>query len=373
MQIKSTEIVREIRTGADNPRNSEGSFARLGDGRILFVYSRFHGKSWDDDAPSDIFALTLSEDGREVLSETPERLVSASEYENVSNIMSPSLLRLGNGDLGLFYLIKSGRSKGASGGCEPCITDYVMRRSSDEHSFAKETEVLCSTPILKTYSVVNNDRVLRTSSGRLLVPLAKHRLSYMPKSYYFDGVGTVKLLASDDDGRSWREIYGELALPSTAHSWAGLQEPGLIELPSGAIYLYARTDRMLQYESISPDEGVTWTPVQPSRFTSPMSPMKIARNPYSGLYYSVWNPIPDYNGRVNAPTTGGRTPLVIAESSDGMNFSPYAVLEGDPMRGFCYPAIFCLDEKTLLVSYCSGYPEEGNCICSTTIRRITLE
>ncbi len=373
MKIKSSEILHVLRTGEDNPRNSEGSFARLKDGRILFAYSKFHGNSWLDEAPSDIAALTLTPDGRALCSETPEILVSASEYPNVSNIMSVSLLRMENGDLGLFYIIRAGHPKPLNDESYPMISDYILRRSADDVTFPKESEVLCTGSLFKGYVVVNNDRVLKTSSGRLLIPFAKHRACYTPTRVRFDGIGQIKCLCSDDDGFTWKEIYGEVACPFTAHAWNGFQEPGMVELPNGTLYLYIRTERMCQYESYSPDNGITWTPAQPSGFTSPVSPMKIAKNPYNGRYYAVWNPIPNYNGRVIAPTTMGRTPLVIAESEDGIHFSEYAVLEDDPNRGFCYPAIFFPDEKSILVSYCSGYPEEGSHLCSTTIRRITLE
>ncbi len=375
MKIKSSEIVHVLRTGEDNPRNSEGAFARLKNGNILFAYSRFHGDSWLYEAPSDIAALTLTADGCTLCSSVPEILVAAGEYENVSNIMSVSLLRMENGDLGLFYMVRDGRPENLSEGSAPMFTDYVMRRSVDDASFPKSTEKLCSSPIFKTYNVINNDRVLKTSSGRLLVPYSRHRGSYTSEKMRFDGVGHIKVLYSDDDGFTWREAYGEIACPFTAHAWNGFQEPGIIELPNGTLYLYIRTERMCQYEAFSPDGGITWSPAQPSGFTSPVSPMKIAKNPYSGLYYAVWNPIPNYNGRKIAPTTMGRTPLVIAESVDGINFgfSEYEIIEGDPTRGFCYPAVFFLGEKEMLLSYCSGYPEEGSTLCSTTIRRITLE
>ncbi len=375
MKIKSSEIVHVLRTGADNPRNSEGAFARLKNGNILFAYSKYHGGSWLDEAPSDIAALTLTPDGRALCSETPEILVCASEYENVSNIMSVSLLRMENGDLGLFYMVRSGRPEDLSGGSVPMFSDYVLRRSADDATFPKETETLCTSSVFKTYNVINNDRVLKTSGGRLIVPYSRHRGAYTPEKMRFDGIGHIKLIYSDDDGFTWREAYGEIACPFTAHAWNGFQEPGVAELPCGALYLYIRTERMCQYEAFSPDGGLTWSPAQPSGFTSPVSPMKMARNPYSGLYYAVWNPIPNYNGREIAPTTMGRTPLVMAESADGINFdfSGYEIIEGDPTRGFCYPAVFFLSEKEMLLSYCSGYPEEGSTLCSTTIRRITLE
>ncbi len=373
MKIKNSEVLYELRAGADNPRNSEGSFARLKDGRIMFAYSRYSGKSWRDEAPADIAAVYIKDDGGSMDKSVPEILVSANEYSGISNIMSVSLMRMQNGDLGLFYMLKYDRFSSEMQDFSPIISEYALRRSADDKSFPKENEVFCLSKHLKSYYVINNDRVLKTLSGRLIIPAARHRAAYTDAGLSFDAIGTVQVFYSDDDGASWNEASGSISLPTTSHSRTGLQEPGAYELPSGVLCLFARTDRMCQYESFSLDNGIMWTPAQASNFSSPDSPMKIARNPYNGRYYAVWNPIPNYNGRKIAKGSIGRTPLVIAESEDGINFSEYCVIEDDSERGFCYPAIFFVNEKRLLVSYCSGRAEEGCCLCSTTIRRIELE
>lgn len=48
----------------ENPRNSEGAFLNLKDGRILFVYSRFKGRGQEDWAPADICAVVSSDGGQ---------------------------------------------------------------------------------------------------------------------------------------------------------------------------------------------------------------------------------------------------------------------------------------------------------------------
>ena len=42
------KVVMELSPTEDNPRNSEGSFIDLKDGRLMFVYSRFVGETEDD-------------------------------------------------------------------------------------------------------------------------------------------------------------------------------------------------------------------------------------------------------------------------------------------------------------------------------------
>ena len=62
---------------------------------------------------------------------------------------------------------------------------------------------------------------------------------------------------------------------------------------------------------------------------------------------------------------------MIADSADGVRFSEMYTLENDETRGFCYPALYFLDEKTALISYCSGGDTDGCCCLNrTTIGKI---
>jgi hypothetical protein len=268
---------------------------------------------------------------------------------------------MAGGDIGLFFIVK--RPNGSS--------EYALCRSADEGQSFKHC-VYCIPDQYSGYYVINNCRVLRTSSGRWIVPAALHRKSEVQGGYRMDGRATAYFFGSDDDGKTWRELPGCVTLSNCSYSNTGLQEPGVLELANGCLYAYFRTDRHVQYESFSPDNGRTWTAAQPSRFTSPVSPMKIARNPYSGVYYAVWNPVPNYNGRKLSKYGWGRTPLAIAHSEDGLTFSEPVMIEDDPERGYCYPAIFFLDERTILLAYCSGGEKDKACLCRTTIKKISL-
>ena len=44
------KTVLELPHQAGNPRNSEGAFITLKDGRIMFIYTKFYGDSWSDHA-----------------------------------------------------------------------------------------------------------------------------------------------------------------------------------------------------------------------------------------------------------------------------------------------------------------------------------
>lgn len=186
-----------------------------------------------------------------------------------------------------------------------------------------------------------------------------------------DGRSLAMFFYSDDDGATWNCARDKCAMPYSSFCYSGLQEPGVLELAPGILWGWARTDLGNQYEMFSMDEGDNWTACQPSRFTSPNSPLSMRRDK-DGTIYAVWNPIPIYNGRFEAwePVTGGRFPLVIAASRDnGKTFSHPAIVEGDETRGYCYTAIL-FTEEAMLLAYCAGNKEDGHCLTRTRIRRI---
>ncbi|MBQ3087260.1 MAG: exo-alpha-sialidase [Clostridia bacterium] len=346
-----------------NARNSEGDFARLKDGRILFAYSRYNSDSSHDDATCDVAGL-FSDDNGLHFSEDPVILVPASAH-NTLNLMSVSLLRLQSGKLALFYLCKVG-----------AFSEGYMRIANEEETAFGEA-IKCFPVQDECYYVINNARVVQMSDGRLLIPAARHRLvenadGSMHGEYFAD----CRVYGSDDEGKTWQDMSGLIKMPNPGYSRTGLQVPGLLELPVGRLYQYFRTDRMFQFESFSSDRGATWSTPIPSRFTAPESPMLIRRNPYSGKYYAFWNPVPLYNGRLDPQTKwihAGRNPFVMAVSENGLDFSEYTVIENEPEHGYCYPAVYFLGEKEMLLSYCSGGPEDDMCLTKTTIRRIILE
>lgn len=352
----SNDIVCELKTGENNPRNSEGDFALLPDGRILFAYSKYRSGTGLDDDPCDIAGMISSDNGK-TFTDLPGLLASAAEH-NALNIMSVSLEVLKDGTVCLFYLVKNN-----DGSLE---SSYVMRKSSpDTLSFGEPVDVIPNIP--GDYYVVNNCRTQQLDDGRILVAAARHPIQRI------NGVNQMKYVAddvvyiSDKNVTTFSQCSGLISLENE-NSKTGMQEPGVQVLPDGTYRLYARTDLGYQYESYSPD-GVSWTAPAPSAFESPTSPMLIERNPYSGIYYAIWNPyarIPGTN------TASGRTPLVIAQSRNGIHFTGFTVLEGDPELGFCYPAIIFLSKNEMLVSYCFGQVNTAKQLSETRIRRLCV-
>ncbi len=347
-------VTCEIRPEGRNTRNSEGSFARTADGRIRFLYSRFDADTGADDAYADIAEIVSCDNGE---TWTEPRIVFRASDIPAKNIMSVTLLRLGNGDLGLFYIVK-----------EFGVNDYiVMHRSKDDGDTWSEAKRCFAD---EGYFVLNNDRVIRLSTGRLLMPLGLHPAGGM-KHYGIRSDALDIFYISDDDGETWRPSKSAVAYYNP-YNPAGLQEPGVIELDNGVIWGYARTSLGRQYEFFSLDGGDTWTQAQPSQFTSPCSPLKIARSPFDGRLLAVWNPAPPYPTREYVGSRTDRTPLVYALSDGGMTFGEPEIIEQEPGHGYCYPAVFFLDAHTVLLSYCAGGVEDKGILNRTAIRKIRI-
>ena len=247
-------------------RHSEGAFLRLKDGSLMFAYSRFTEACFDD-APSDI-VYCVSHDEGETWTQ-PDIMLRAESF-GVKNIMSLSLLRMANGDLGALFIAKE----------PPQVYRIYLLRSKDEgKTFYKRID--CLANIGQGHYIVHNARVIRLQSGRLILPLSYHRsdcCARVGENAHIDYRSSGVWGYSDDDGETWLQA-DDVVFPPFTGTKAGLQEPGAIEKQNGVLWGFYRTDMGFQYESFSYDGGMHWTAAQPSRFTSPTSPMSMARHP----------------------------------------------------------------------------------------------
>ena len=270
--------------------------------------------------------------------------------------MSVSLLPMKDGSIGIFYCKKNGQFQ-----CVP-----YMRRTYDFQTFSEE--IRCNAE--NGYFVLNNDRVRRLKSGRIIFPLAYHKTEKKANGNAMYMPATARFYCSDDDGYTWKRLGEELVLDCD-FSKTGLQEPGIEELDNGKLYAYFRTDLCRQYFSCSLDQGETWTKPSPSQFTSPDSPMSTKRLE-SGQYALVYNPVPLYNGgdshRSGKIWTGRRNPFILRFADGNLsNVGTIYSLEDDESAGFCYGAIF-ETKDALLLAYCAGGQEDG-----CTLNRLRLK
>ncbi len=338
----------------NNPRNGEGAFIRLKNGDILFGYTEYIGNNDSDDANARIAAV-ISHDEGESFSESR---VLFDKPEGTKNIMSLSFLRMGNGDIGAFYIVKN-----ADG------TDkIVLRRSADEGESWDEGISCMDCLPEQDYFVLNNDRVLRLKSGRIIFSVARHSVK-AEKGRFMPGV--LCFFISDDDGRSFRKTEVEFSSPFPNDN-DGYQEPGLYEFADGTLWCYNRTGLGHQFTCRSADEGESWsTPAPDYFFSSPCSPMLVKK--ISGLTLAVFNPVPAHLLRSPAEPWG-RTPYVLAVSNDdGKSFCADRLfyIEDDLSNGYCYPAMIEVDGGFLLAYYHSD--NTGFCLKSQRIKKIMLD
>jgi len=338
---KGKTIALRLEPGPDNPRNSEGDFIALKDGRILFIYSHYFGTKGGDHSPAYLAGRYSSDGGKTWTSED----VKIVEREGKMNVMSVSLLRLQNNEIALFYLKKDSETA--------CIP--VVRFSKDEAATWSDP-IPCITD-KEGYFVLNNNRVIQLKDGRLLMAV---NLYNVPEGSALNK-GSLWSYYSDDNGRTW--ISG-IEIPNPERFLT--QEPGVVELKNGNIMMFIRSNPGYQCLSFSNDRGRSWSAVEKSNIKSPVSPASVERIPKTGDLLLVWN----NNGGDNPAIKGKRTPLTVAISKDeGRTWENIKNIEDDPDGWYCYIAIH-FTKRDVLLGHCAGNRPKGTGLAVTQITRL---
>lgn len=346
----STVLV--LSPSAGNPRNSEGDFIRLRDGRWLFIYTRFSGGSGDHDTA--VLVSRVSHDQGQTWSQEDQPVLA---NEGGWNVMSVSLVRLQDGRIALFYLRKNSATD-----CRP-----LLRYSADEAaSWSEPIEMIGDAET--GYYVLNNDRVIQLSNGRLVAPVALHHRPDWPRP---DWKGQVMCYWSDDSGVTWNRSQSVLeahADGNAAGARIAAQEPGVVELSDRRLMMWVRTDAGEQYRAYSADGGDTWSTLEPMGVASPRSPASIERVPGRPALLMVWN---DHTELAVEQRTA-RTPLSVALShDDGSTWTPARPIANDPNGWYCYTAIDFVDDQVLL-GYVAGEQAPGQHLATTQVTRVPL-
>lgn len=199
-----------LEAAAGNPRNGEGAFIRLKNGAIMYAYSRYGDISNDDHAPAEAAAVFSADEG-----ETWSGCRILFPRENgAANNMCISLLRMNSGDIGLFYLCKYYDGSVVK-------SKVQLRRSSDE-GLSWSEPVTCVDD--DCYYVLENDRITRLKSGRIIIPLNLHPSG---SDGAIGAKGTAVFYYSDDE-KHWLDSGCAITLDALS----GLQETGIYEKPT---------------------------------------------------------------------------------------------------------------------------------------------
>ena len=308
------------------PRNTEGSILELRDGRILLVWTQFYGGT-SDHAAAVIAGMTSSDGGH-----TWSKPFLVQENVGRQNVMSASLIRLNSGKIGLFYLVKNSSSD---------LHLYARFSTDEARTWGDPKKVTLD----EGYNIMNNDRVVQLSNGRLLAPI-----SYMPDCSKQDPLVSF-VLYSDDEGKTWKKSSPEIRVPKR-----GAMEPGVVELADGRVLMIIRTQMGQIYKSMSSDHGATWTEALPMGVRSPEAPASIKRIPGTKDLLLVWND----NYEPNKRHVAQRCPLTIGISRDnGETWSIVKNIETDPSKTWAYTSIAFVRDQVLLSYYETSSWERG--------------
>jgi hypothetical protein len=208
---------------------------------------------------------------------------------------------------------------------------------------------------------------IQLRSGRLLLPFAYAT----PRSwdnrgggfYDFTFIGnySVKVVYSDDDGETWKTSNEELVVEIPDLSTYGANEPVVLQLNDGRVWMLIRTQRGRFYESFS-DDGSKWSTPTPSKLISSDAPAGL-------LHLKDGSILVFSNACLRYPYGyGGRYVLHVAISKDdGKTWRGYREVARDPARnevesfdgdyGVSYTFPTLLNDGKVLFS---NWVEEGN-------------
>ena len=119
---------------------------------------------------------------------------------------------------------------------------------------------------------------------------------------------------------------------------SGLIQPTFLTYPDGRIQLLCRSEQGRIYEAWSSDQGVTWTPPEPTKLPNPDSGID-ALTLKDGRSILIYNDTPK-----------ARSPLNVATSRDGKTWTPGPVLEDVPGE-YSYPAVIQTADGLVHVTY----------------------
>lgn len=226
---------------------------------------------------------------------------------------NPVLFRNDQNKLLLFYKI----------GPSPSEWWGAYRSSSDGQTWSPE--VLLPKGILGPIK----NKPIQLPSGRIISPSSSE-----------DGdIWKVHMEISDDQGQHWKKI------PVDHHSPFKAIQPTLIIMPNNNIKALVRSDQNSILESISTNNGDTWSSLVKSEVKNPNSGIDAISLQNDG-YLLVYNPT-----NSGKDWSDGRQKLYLAISDDGSHWSDLLILEDSEKGEFSYPAIIQGSEGLIHILY----------------------
>lgn len=131
--------------------------------------------------------------------------------------------------------------------------------------------------------------VIQMRNGRIVLPYSIKRLQNGYNSprrgfegFTYDGSYGVSTLYSDDDGNTWQASPDVLTVQTPDLNTYGADEPVVIQLKDGRVWMLMRTQNGRFYESFSRD-GAHWSGASPTKLVSSDSPAGLLRLEDGGI------------------------------------------------------------------------------------------
>ncbi len=208
---------------------------------------------------------------------------------------------------------------------------------------------------------------IQTESGRLIFGFHRHTWERKPPV----GACFSSTVWSDDNGKTWKESKSRVVAPVFENYIGnnyGAVEPNLVQLSDGRILLLCRTQNGWLYQSVSENEGETWSEGVPSVFHSSNSPANLLKLPDGRIVITWCNTVdPDINSFGKIYTHRDVLHMAISDD-DGATWMGFREIFRVPTRndqnnlkrgdsGCSYPnTAFTREKKIILVT---GQGEEA--------------
>ena len=327
-------------------RHSEASLIQLANGNLLLAWSRFMRgiSSLPRDAQAGLPQFIQSDNNRghiagmlssdNGLTWHDEHIIAASATG--LNVMSPALIRLANGELGLVDRFRESTANASRMFCH----------STDEgQTWSAPTRI---TP--DGYITGCHDRLNVLASGRILVPL--HSTADWHSHYLH-----IRFAWSDNHGYTW-QLGEPITLPHVSDSGeSGCNEPGVVQLADGSLLMICRTAMGTIFRAESDDDGETWHDLRSLEVVAPVAPSLLRRIPNTHDLLLIWN----WHYNWQESLGGLRRPLACAISTDGGKSFPWSrrkILEDDAALTFAYPSCTFVGDDAI-VTYYVAVPDDA--------------
>jgi hypothetical protein len=339
---------REIRmvlcpASRETPRNVEATILPFDDGRLYLAYSAGERADHIDGGMPEGGIRIMGRWSDDEGASWSEPFV-VRECSGIPNAMEPSFVRLSCGRVLQAYMQRDTYVNGGDpfGQMHPMLTcsdDDCQTWSEPERMTGSQSEFFTT-----------NDRLIRLSTGRILLPVVT-----APK------MTSICTWLSDDEGVTWKKSKGVLQAPDQVR----YSYPIAVELADGNVALLLQNSTGYLHVARSDDGGDSWALVSQEGPAPCPATCNACRLPDSSDLLLIWN---NHTQRTN---------LTSAISPDnGRTWTNYQLLESQQswpvLRSFAFPSMAFLNGNAHMTWYERRPDSETGAVFDLIYRRLPV-